>query len=50
MRNSLGVAVVDVIEMHPQNLLFNPPTLRRLVDKAGTTHVGAEMDPSHLFW
>jgi sugar phosphate isomerase/epimerase len=38
------------IEMHPQNLAFNPPTLRRLVEKTGATHVGAEMDPSHLFW
>jgi sugar phosphate isomerase/epimerase len=38
------------IEMHPQNLVFNPPTLQRLVDKTRATHVGAEMDPSHLFW
>jgi sugar phosphate isomerase/epimerase len=38
------------IEMHPQNLVFNPPTLQRLVEKAGASHVGAEMDPSHLFW
>jgi sugar phosphate isomerase/epimerase len=38
------------IEMHPQNLVFNPPTLRRLVEKTGATHIGAEMDPSHLFW
>lgn len=38
------------IEMHPQNLVFNPPTLERLVEKTGATHVGAEMDPSHLFW
>jgi sugar phosphate isomerase/epimerase len=38
------------IEMHPQNLVFNPPTLLRLVDKCGATNVGAEMDPSHLFW
>jgi sugar phosphate isomerase/epimerase len=38
------------IEMHPQNLVFNPATLLRLVDKTGATHVGAEMDPSHLFW
>lgn len=38
------------IEMHPQNLVFNPATLRRLVEKTGATHVGAEMDPSHLFW
>ena len=43
-----GVKVA--IEMHPQNLVFNPPTLRRLVDRIGATNVGAEMDPSHLFW
>ncbi|WAP50753.1 sugar phosphate isomerase/epimerase [Arthrobacter sp. ATA002] len=43
-----GVKVA--IEMHPQNLVFNPPTLKRLVERAGTTNVGAEMDPSHLFW
>lgn len=46
-------AAADVkicIEMHPQNLVFNPPTLRRLVEQTGATHVGAEMDPSHLFW
>jgi sugar phosphate isomerase/epimerase len=38
------------IEMHPQNLVFNPPTLQRLVEQTNATHVGAEMDPSHLFW
>ncbi|MEU8818362.1 sugar phosphate isomerase/epimerase [Actinoplanes sp. NPDC048796] len=38
------------IEMHPHNLVFNPPTLIRLVEQTGATHVGAEMDPSHLFW
>ena len=38
------------LEMHPQNLVFNPPTLKRLVDRIGATHIGAEMDPSHLFW
>jgi sugar phosphate isomerase/epimerase len=43
-----GVKVA--IEMHPQNLVFNPPTLKRLVEKTGATNVGAEMDPSHLFW
>jgi sugar phosphate isomerase/epimerase len=43
-----GVKVA--IEMHPQNLVFNPPTLRRLVAKTGATNVGAELDPSHLFW
>lgn len=38
------------IEMHPQNLVFNPATLERLVERTGATNVGAEMDPSHLFW
>lgn len=43
-----GVQVA--VEMHPQNLVFNPPTVKRLVDKVGATNVGAEMDPSHLLW
>ncbi|MFG1606592.1 sugar phosphate isomerase/epimerase family protein [Actinoplanes sp. NPDC049265] len=38
------------IEMHPHNLVFNPPTLERLVERTNATHVGAELDPSHLFW
>ena len=38
------------IEMHPQNLVFNPGTLERLATEISATHVGAEMDPSHLFW
>jgi sugar phosphate isomerase/epimerase len=38
------------IEMHPHNIVFNPPTLRRLVEQTNATHVGAELDPSHLFW
>jgi sugar phosphate isomerase/epimerase len=38
------------IEMHPQNLVFNPATMIRLVERTGATNVGAEMDPSHLFW
>jgi sugar phosphate isomerase/epimerase len=46
-------AAADVkvcIEMHPHNIVFNPATLRRLVEQTNATHVGAEMDPSHLFW
>lgn len=43
-----GVKVA--IEMHPQNIVFNPPTLQRLVEKTGAGNLGAEMDPSHLFW
>ena len=42
------------IEMHPHNLVFNPATMKRLVElttpEGGVNHVGAEMDPSHLFW
>lgn len=38
------------IEMHPHNLVFNPATLQRLVEQTGAAHLGAEMDPSHLFW
>jgi sugar phosphate isomerase/epimerase len=38
------------IEMHPHNVVFNPATLERLVTEVNATHVGAEMDPSHLFW
>jgi sugar phosphate isomerase/epimerase len=38
------------IEMHPHNIVYNPATMERLADAIGATHVGAEMDPSHLFW
>ena len=38
------------IEMHPHNLVYNPATMERLATEIDTTHVGAEMDPSHLFW
>lgn len=44
---------VDVkvcIEMHPHNVVFNPGTMERLATEINATHVGAEMDPSHLFW
>src|SRR3954451_6826558 len=38
------------IEMHPHNVVYNPATLLRLVESINATHVGAELDPSHLFW
>lgn len=38
------------LELHPQNLVFNPPTARRLVERIGATNVGVELDASHLFW
>ena len=46
-------AEVDVkvcIEMHPHNIVYNPATMHRLATEIDATHVGAEMDPSHLFW
>jgi sugar phosphate isomerase/epimerase len=38
------------IEMHPHNVVYNPATMERLATEINATHVGAEMDPSHLFW
>jgi sugar phosphate isomerase/epimerase len=38
------------IEMHPHNVVYNPATMLRLAEGIGATHVGAELDPSHLFW
>jgi sugar phosphate isomerase/epimerase len=38
------------IEMHPHNIVYNPATMERLATEIDATHVGAEMDPSHLFW
>jgi hypothetical protein len=38
------------IEMHLHNVVYNPPTMDRLATAIDATHVGAEMDPSHLFW
>jgi len=38
------------IEMHPHNIVYNPGTMERLATQINATHVGAEMDPSHLFW
>ena len=38
------------LEMHPHNVVYNPATMERLATEINATHVGAEMDPSHLFW
>lgn len=37
------------IEMHPGMVVFNPETLLRLREVAGNS-IGANFDPSHLFW
>jgi sugar phosphate isomerase/epimerase len=36
-------------EMHPGMAVYNPKTLLRLRDAAGSS-IGANLDPSHLFW
>ena len=38
------------LELHPQNLVFNTADVRKLVELTGATHVGVELDASHLFW
>jgi sugar phosphate isomerase/epimerase len=43
-----GVRVA--IELHPHNLVFNVPTIERLVEMTGATNIGVEMDTSHLMW
>jgi sugar phosphate isomerase/epimerase len=37
------------LELHPLHLVYNVPTLRRLRDAVGPI-IGANVDPSHLFW
>ena len=43
-----GVKVA--LELHPQNIVFNTADVRRLIELTGATHVGVELDASHLFW
>jgi sugar phosphate isomerase/epimerase len=38
------------LELHPQNLVFNTADVVKLVELTGVTHVGVELDASHLFW
>jgi sugar phosphate isomerase/epimerase len=38
------------LELHPQNVAFNTASVRELVERTGATHVGVELDASHLFW
>jgi sugar phosphate isomerase/epimerase len=37
------------LELHPLHLVYNVPTLRRLREAVGPV-IGANIDPSHLFW
>ncbi len=36
-------------ELHPLHLVYNVPTLRRMREAVGPV-IGANLDPSHLFW
>jgi len=36
-------------ELHPLHLVYNVPTLRRMREAVGPI-IGANLDPSHLFW
>ncbi|KGJ74456.1 sugar phosphate isomerase [Cryobacterium roopkundense] len=38
------------LELHPQNLVFNPADIRTLVERTAATNIGVELDASHLFW
>lgn len=38
------------LELHPQNIVFNPASMRELIERAKTTNIGVELDASHLFW
>ncbi|WP_181780288.1 sugar phosphate isomerase/epimerase family protein [Pseudonocardia pini] len=38
------------LELHPHNVVYNARTMLRLAEEIDATHIGAELDPSHLFW
>lgn len=38
------------LELHPQNIVFNPADMRELIERTGATNIGVELDASHLFW
>ena len=38
------------LELHPQNIVFNCASVHELVERTGATHIGVELDASHLFW
>ncbi|MDF2443482.1 MAG: hypothetical protein JWR01_1685, partial [Subtercola sp.] len=49
-RLAADLDVKIALELHPQNLVFNPADIRQLVERTGATNVGVELDASHLFW
>lgn len=38
------------LELHPQNIVFNTAGAFKLVELTGATHIGVELDASHLVW
>jgi sugar phosphate isomerase/epimerase len=48
LARSHGVSKI-ALEMHPNFLVYNPESLLRLRDAAGP-EIGANFDPSHLYW
>ena len=49
-REAADLDVKIALELHPQNLVFNPAGIRELVERTDATHIGVELDASHLFW
>jgi sugar phosphate isomerase/epimerase len=49
-REAADLDVTVALELPPQNLVFNPAGIRELVERTGATHIGVELDASHLFW
>lgn len=38
------------LELHPQNIVFNPASILELRKRINATNIGVELDASHLFW
>jgi sugar phosphate isomerase/epimerase len=38
------------LELHPQNVVFNPASILELRERTNATNIGVELDASHLFW
>jgi sugar phosphate isomerase/epimerase len=49
-REAADLDVQVALELHPQNLVFNPAGIRELVERTNATQIGVELDASHLFW
>ena len=47
-RSAAGIERL-AFELHPLHLVYNVPTFERMRDAVGPI-IGANLDPSHLFW